>query len=154
MACKICENPKIEDVEIAVKAGRITIQQAAMELGEDYQSTWRHFKYCLKEPVEDKEFEELLGILQKLVFRLDKRVDDLDETPTSLVTVKMLTSLASALRGCIKDLAELEGKIRASPLISLSNITMKLDKITSFMFAELCDPCKEKFINYVENIEQ
>ena len=154
MVCKICENPKIEDVEIAVKAGRITIQQAATQLGEDYQSTWQHFKHCLKEPVMDKDFEGLLKILQKLIFRLDKQVDDLEESPTNLVSVKMITSLASALRGCIKDLAELEGKIRTSPLISLTNITMKLDKLTSFMFSELCDNCKEKFIAYVEDLEQ
>ncbi len=154
MVCKICENPKIEDVEISVKSGRITIKEAAMELGADYQSTWSHFKHCLKEPVEDKDFEDLLKILQKLIFRLDRRVDELEEAPTNLVSVKMLTALASSLRGCIKDLAELEGKIRTSPLIHLTNVTMKLDKITSFLFSELCDACKEKFIIYVEELEQ
>ena len=124
-----------------------------MKLDEDYQSTWRHFKYCLKEPVEDEDFENLLKILQKLIIRLDQRVDELEGTPTNLISVKMVTTLARELRGCIGALAELEGKIKVSPLIQLTSVTMKLEKITSFMFAELCDNCKEKFITYADELE-
>ena len=153
MTCKLCKHPRISEVEGLVRAGKLDIRAASRELDASYQETWKHFKECATAPEDEKEFEEYLDIMRNLVVRLNERVKDLEDTPTSLVSVKMLTSLVKEIRGLIRDLGALEGRLRSSPLVQLTNITVKYEKLTSIMFSSLCDTCRLKLAKQLEVME-
>ena len=153
LSCPICSHPKRAEVEAAVKSGELTITKAAKMFGADYTTTWRHFKECLKEPIENREFEDNLMILREIICRLNDRVQDLEDLPTDLISVRMLTNLTKELRNGIKDLAELEGQFRASPLIQLNQITIQYEHLTSFLFTQLCPECKLKLSSHLTNLE-
>lgn len=154
MTCKLDNHPDILDVETSVKGGVMTITQAARELDCSYQEAWRHFKECLQVPVEQIEFEGYLAILRELVIKMKKRVDSLALTPTNPSSIKMLTSLVKEIRGLVGNLAELEGRLSRSPILQLTQINVKFQKLTSFMFSTLCNECKLKLTNQLEDMEK
>lgn len=153
MVCKLDNHPKIAEVERSVKEGVMTITEAARELDSTYQETWKHFKECVKAPVENLEFEGYLAIMRELILKMKTRVDSLESTPTNAVSVKMLTSLVREIRGLVGNLAELEGRFQRSPLLQLTQINVKFEKLTAFMFTSLCDDCKLKLASQLEQME-
>lgn len=154
MVCSLDNHKDISAVEDAVKAGTMTIQEASIELDASYQETWRHFKDCVQVPVEQIEFEGYLAIMRELVLKLKNRVDELDTTPTNLSSVKMVTALVQQIRGLISNLAELEGRLQRSPMLKLTQINVKYNQLTSFMFSELCEICKLKLSTRLEELPQ
>ena len=154
MTCKLDNHPGIVDVETSVKEGTMTITEAARELDCSYQEAWKHFKECLEVPVEQIEFDGYLAILRELVIKLKTRVDSLDLTPTNPSSVKMITALVHQLRGLVGNLAELEGRLSRSPMLQLTQINIKYNKLTAFMFSNLCDDCKLKLADQLEHMEK
>jgi len=153
MVCKLCKHPRIGEIEGLVKAGRLDIADASRELDAHYQETWKHFNECIKPPTEEKEFQEYLSILRELVMKLKHRIDDIEDVPTNLLSVKMLTSLIKELRGVVRDLGTLEGRLQSGTLIQLTNITVRYEKLTSLMFSNLCDNCRMSLIQELEKLE-
>lgn len=154
MTCKLDNHLDIVGVETSVNGGVMTITEAARELDCSYQEAWRHFKDCVKAPVEQIEHEGYLTILRELVMKMKSRFDDLDLTPTNPASVKMVTTLVKEIRGLVNNLAELEGRMSRSPLLQLTQINVKYNQLTSFMFSSLCTECKLKLVNQLENAEQ
>ena len=153
MTCKLDNHPDIVDVETSVKGGVMTITEAARELDCSYQEAWRHFKECVKAPVEQIEYEGYMTILRELVMKMKNRVDSLTLTPTNPSSVKMLTSLVKEIRGLVGNLAELEGRLSRSPMLQLTQINVRYNKLTAFMFSTLCTECKLKLANQLEQTE-
>ena len=154
MTCKVCNHSRIGEIEGLIRADKLTIQDASRELGCSYQEAWKHFNKCLTAPGDADEFEGHLLLLKELVRKLKARVDDLDETPTTIVSVKMLTSLVKELRGLIRDLGALEGRLQSGALIQLTSITVKYEKLASVMFSNLCDECRSGLIVELEQLEK
>jgi len=154
MTCKVCKHPRVAEIEGLVRAGKLTIQDASRELDCSYQEAWGHFNRCLKEPGNVDEFEEHLVLLRELVIKLKRRVDDLDDTPTTVISVKMLTSLVKELRGLVRDLGALEGRLQSGALIQLTSVTVKYEKLASVMFSNLCDDCRTNLIEELEQLEK
>ena len=153
MVCKLDNHRNIVEVEAAVKDGTMTINEAALELDCTYQEAWRHFKECLNVPIEQIEFEGYLNILRQLVVKMNGRVNDLELTPTNPASVKMVTALVKEIRGLISKLAELEGRMSRSPMLQLTQVNVKFNRLTSFMFNELCDECKLKLSSQLNQME-
>ena len=154
MTCSLCNNTNIGDIERLVHSNEMSMNEAAHELDCTYQDAWKHFNKCLV-PVENSEqFEMYLGMMRDIVLKLNTRVESLEKVPTDLISVKMITSLTKELRGMIRDLGSLEGRIQSSPLIQLNQVTIKYSKLTSLMFSALCPECQLKLADGLDKIEQ
>ena len=153
MPCKLCRHERINEIESLVRASKLTMPDAARELSCTYQEVWKHFNNCLKAPGNEEEFEKYLKILRELVDRLNTRVEDIEGTPTNLITVRMLTSLTKEMRGVIRDLGALEGRLQTGTLIQLTNVTIKYEKLTNILFSSLCDKCRGNLITELEAME-
>lgn len=153
MTCKLCRHPRIAEIEALHRAGKITIEDASRELSASYQETWAHFNRCLAPLADEDAFEVYLNLMRELVNKLKDRVDDLDETPTTIVSVKMLTALVKELRGLIRDLGALEGRIQSGAIIQLNQVSDKYQKLTGIMFSGLCESCRAQMIAELERLE-
>ena len=121
--------------------GKTTMEEAAREVGEPLSDVRRHFVECIKQD-DDSEFDEYMHIMKDLVISMNLRVAELEGLPTNLPNVKMVTGLVREIRGLIKDLAELEGRLQRSPMIQYNMVTMQYESLTKFLFEHLCDECK------------
>lgn len=154
VTCKVCKHPRVAEIEALVRANKLTIQDASRELGCSYQEAWAHFNRCLAEPANADQFAQDLILLRELVFKLNDRVNDLEDTPTTKISVNMLTSLTREIRGLIRDLGALEGRLQSGTLIQLNQVNVKFEKLTSIMFSSLCDKCRGSLISELEKLEK
>jgi len=144
------KHPRIKEVEEKVKSNQMGLREAAIELNVSYQAIWNHFKESGRLPSEDEEFEYYLYILKELIEDIKKRLDEIDTRPTDLVTSRILSLLSKEIRGSIRDLAELLGRVQTGIIIQFNQLNVRYNKLSSFMMASCCPDCKKKLLDLIE----
>ena len=159
--CPIHNSPKGPEVLRRVFEGVLDLRAAARELDVSYPLMWRCYNYHYKmkasakgvslelkesEEMEEVEFtEDLKGIIQKLKHKVDEVLSDpsVRDRPTAWI---------HQFRGCIRDLAELEGKLQRAPLIQLTQLNVQFEHLTTFLIRDLCEDCREKAAKFIAEI--
>lgn len=98
------------------------------------------------EELEEVEFtDDLKEIIQKLKRKVHEVLGDPSarDRPTAWI---------HQLRGCIRDLAELEGKLQKAPLIQLTQLNVQFEHLTTFLIRDLCENCREKAAKFIAEI--
>ena len=146
-ACAVCQHSKGASVISEIALGRLTTDEAAKLLGVSRDKVQRHLRECLN--------TETLGIeyvltLKELVEKLKTMTEDLEGRGTNPLTVKMMTSLVHEIRGLVRDVATLEGRLQVAPLIQINQLNLKLEKIQSFVLQKLPNKYQKLLLEQLE----
>jgi len=133
--------------EIAL--GRLNTDEAAQLLGVSRDKVQKHLRECLKTETLGIEY---VSTLKELVDKLKAMVDDLEGRGTNPMTVKMVTSLVHELRGLVRDVATLEGRLQVAPLIQINQLNLKLEKIQSFVLQKLPEEYQKLLLTHLEAV--
>jgi len=145
-SCPVCRHPELL---AKIERGEMTFQDVANELGVSRSYVWycytHHYKAELTE-TQSADFEyaedlkELIRLLKDRVFQV-VRDTSIHDRPTAWI---------AQLRGCIHDLAELEGRLQKAPLIQLNQLKVQFEELTMFLLKELPPEYQQKVLEFLE----
>jgi len=145
---RLQDDPNYTKVVTAILEGQVTIKAGALALQTSEENLWHHVQGLIEAQKTEAQPVEFTEILRGLIQDLQKKVKSmmllpLEDRPTSVIR---------ELRGCILDLATLEGKLTAQPIVQLNQVTMQLNQITSFLYSGLCPACQAKVVEFVRKL--
>jgi len=151
MSCAVCNHPKADEILAKLLDERITMEDAARELGVSTKTLWRHLKYHVTDADVYKGDIDPLKLLEELALLLKERLDALKGTKKGVyVHERMIAMLVREIRETLMDLERLSGRLKAAPLIQLQQINIQYEKLLAFITTELCEECRKKVIRYLE----
>ena len=146
-ACAVCHHPKGPTVVSDIALGRLNTEEAAKILGVSKEQVQKHLRECLKAETLGLEY---VDTLKELVTKLKKMIDDVEGKGVNPLTVKMMTSLVHEVRGLVRDVATLEGRLQVAPLIQINQLNLKLEKIQSFVLQKLPERYQKLLLDHIE----
>jgi len=151
MRCAVCNHPKANEILAKLYDEKITLEDAARELGVSPKTLWRHLKYHVTDSdVVDREIDPL-KLLEELTLLLKERLDALKGTKKGVyVHERMIAMLVREIRETLMDIEKLSGRLQAAPLIQLQQINVQYEKLLAFITTELCEECRKKVIRFLE----
>lgn len=154
--CPVCEHPKNISITNEILRGIMTIGEAGNYFNVTRDVMEVHVKEHIRVlptdsgalvAVERKDMDSI-GMLQELIFKL-KGLFDKYSKGEDVTTVRSLTALVRELRGCIRIMEELTGKLQTGPMITLHLQQIVINKVQSFLMEEVCPDCRTKVVEYL-----
>ena len=154
--CPICNHTENIHVTNEILRGVMTIGEAAIFFEVDRELMEIHVKEHIRVlptdggalvAIERQEMDSI-GMLQELIFKL-KELFDKYSKGDDVTTVRALTTLVKELRGCIRIMEELTGKLQTGPMITLHLQQITINKVQSFLMEEVCDDCRLKVVEHL-----
>jgi len=148
--CKICDDTseKRKAIERQLTLGNIDLKSAADELNVNEKTLWYHLKHHLQESFEALADKDVQTQLKHLMRKLHELVDQLLSLPAENYA-RHLPALIRELRELITTLGKTRGEVPPDIAIQI-NI---LNKYTTWMREHLCDTCKLKAAEMIEQYE-
>jgi len=138
-----------EVVLTQVLLGKMTGREAAERLGVDEYTVW----HWLREWKPREVPKDLAEILRDVLKKLRMRVDELLARPISYTDEKMVSSQVRTLKDLVMDIAKLEQRLEEIPVIQYQQISVQMNKLTTFMVGSLCSDCRQKVIQHLGELE-
>jgi hypothetical protein len=149
--CSVCKHPKAPEVVAKVKAGTLTIEDAAKELGVSYPLMWRHLRY---HEVTDQQVLsgdiDTFGLLKELVTVLKRWLDEAKQLSPTVGNARILDVVVRNMRQTLMDIETLTGRLRTAPLIQLQQVNIQYEKLTAFLLTQTCPECRKKTAEFLQ----
>jgi len=155
-SCPICNHDDNISVTNDILKGVMTISQAATYFSVRRDVMEIHVKEHIRVlptnsgqlvAVERTEMDSI-GLLQELIFKLKDLFDKYAKVDDD-TSVSAITRLVKELRGCIRIMEELNGKLQTGPMITLHLQQIVINKVQSFLMEEVCPDCRLKVVEYL-----
>jgi len=146
-----------------VFAGNLTYVEAAKELRLPTSTVWHCFsehwsveaegeKVTLRLLQQAETTEDFVTLLRKSIKKFILRLETAMEMPVTSYNEGAITKLSAELRALMRDILEFEGKLKSTPLIQLNVLQVQLQKLTSFLFSELCEGDRQKLLKILPEL--
>jgi len=152
--CSVCSHPRGFEITNQVLLGELDIYSAARELDVTYDVMWKHIRDHIKREFEKEVPKgDYAEVLDELMTKLVVRVKHLLALPVAIENERIISWHIRSINEIINRIAQLRGMIQQAPLVKLTQLTVQVNKITSFLVTNLCEECKQKVIRFLEEVE-
>ena len=162
--CKVCNHPQARDVMLKIYRGELTYVKAAQIMGFDTPTVWRCFREHWKELSTEKgiklrlkqstDIDDYVCTLKDTIHIFTERLANAATTdlPFGLQNERALAVLSKESRELMRDILEFEGKLKTGVSIQYNILNIKFTKLTSFLFAELCETDRKKLLERIPDL--
>ena len=150
--CKLCNDPKAQSIVAKVILGELDDYTAARMLGVSRQYLWHHIRNHVRRDERSPPADEnIIRMLRSTLNDLHTIVQMVMRNPGEW---RLVPNLLRELRGIAETLAKLEGKLNEQPVVIIQQYNIIFNRLQNFLMNELCDECRRKAIEFLENISQ
>lgn len=147
--CPVCSHSHREEIESLLLSGEDTLVHVAEKFNVPFDELYEHMKSHVQGWKESSE-EEWTAVLEKYLRKLSVKLDRLLSRPLEPSTVKPVVELTKEVRGLVRDLATLSGKIQTTPVIEILQLQSQNQKILEFVMEVLSEDQKRLLLQRLE----
>jgi hypothetical protein len=163
--CILCRDPNRTEYEEQYFGREIAQKDIALKLHCSEEQVSEHFRFHIPnqvaEIVASKSVTDLaelvvdkLGLLKKHSLKLDSMLETLYKTGEyDPATINSIKALVSELRNYIKDMALLEGELRAAPIFQLQQMNIQFNQLKQTILTKLPPEYQSVVVKALEELE-
>jgi len=152
MTQQIDTHPRRQEIMKALRAGDLTVREAAAEFGVEYHVLWKYLKRHEGEPIarDVQSIDEKVQLLNEVLGKVKTNVDRLLLAASTGEALRYGPAWIRELRSLVEILARLQRQILESPQVLIQNVIQTQTQLQTFLIQNLCSECKRKVIEYLE----